>query len=294
MKIGITMGFSHRTAPAFIAGAAKILDELGFYSLWVPEHVLLFSDYASRYPYSDNGRIPGDPEGVLDPFSTLTYVAGHTRQLRLATGVCLVPQRQPVYTAKMVADLDYLSAGRVDFGVGIGWLKEEFDSLQMPFDQRAVRVREYLGAMRALWQPGESAFSGETVQIAPCHFNPKPVQQGTRFAGPPVFFGGESAPALRRVAELGNGWYGFNLLPEQVAAPVQQLHRLLEQNQRSRDELHIAVGSREPIRSADQVVAYANTGIDQLVVALYGKDLATLEARARALQSICSSAGLES
>ncbi|MFK7916262.1 MAG: LLM class F420-dependent oxidoreductase, partial [Pseudomonadales bacterium] len=279
-----------RTAPAFIAGAAKILDQLGFYSLWVPEHVLLFSDYASRYPYSENGRIPGDPEGVLDPFSTLTYVAAHTQQIRLATGVCLVPQRQPVYTAKMVADLDFLSAGRVDFGVGIGWLKEEFDSLQMPFAQRAARVREYLAAMRALWQPGESTFSGDTVHIAPCHFNPKPIQQGERFAGPPVFFGGESEPALRRVAELGDGWYGFNLMPEQVAAPVQRLEQLLAQAGRSRSELQIAVGSREPIRSAEQVAAYAQTGIDQLVVALYASDLQKLETKASALRAVCASA----
>lgn len=287
MKIGITLGFSHRTPPAFIAGAARLLDELGFHSLWVPEHVLLFPDYASRYPYAEDGRIPGDPEGVLDPFSALTFAAAHTQHIRLATGVCLVPQRQPVYTAKMVADLDYLSGGRVDFGVGIGWLKEEFDSLQMPFGQRAARVREYLAAMRALWQPGQSEFQGETVRIEPCHFNPKPVQQGARFAGPPVYFGGESEPALRRVAELGDGWYGFNLTAEALAEPLQRLDQLLETAGRTRAELQIAVGSRHPITSAEQVAAFADAGVDQLVVALYAGNLEKLEERARALQAIC-------
>lgn len=290
MKIGVTLGFSHQTPPDFIAGAARLLDDMGFHSLWVPEHVLLFSEYASRYPYADNGRIPGDPEGVLDPFSALTYVAAHTSRIRLATGVCLVPQRQPVYTAKMVADLDYLSGGRVDFGVGIGWLKEEFDSLQMSFAQRALRVREYLQAMRALWLPGESQFEGETVHIAPCHFNPKPVQQGRRFAGPPVYFGGESTPALRRVAELGDGWYGFNLTPERLAAPLSQLHELLAAAGRDRSEIQIAVGARGGIRSAEQVQGFAEAGVDQLVVGLFGSNLQKLESRAQALQAVCKQA----
>ena len=193
MKIGVTMAISQHTKVDYIADAARLVETLGFHSLWVPEHVLFFPEYASRYPYSDDGRIPGNPEGVLDPFSALTFVAAQTTTIRLGTGICLVPQRQPVYTAKMVADLDFLSRGRVDFGVGIGWLAEEFSALQMDFATRAKRTAEYIGAMKALWSPGVTQFSGETVEIIDCHFNPKPVQQ----PHPPILFGGESDAALR-------------------------------------------------------------------------------------------------
>jgi hypothetical protein len=148
MKIGVTMGFSHLTPVSYIAAAARFIDEAGFHSIWVPEHVLFFPDYASRYPYSPDGRVPGNPEGVLDPFTALTFIAAQTQRVRLGTGVCLVPQRQPVYTAKMVADVDYLSGGRVDFGVGIGWLAEEFDAPD-GFSTRA-NANEYIQAMQAM------------------------------------------------------------------------------------------------------------------------------------------------
>ena len=124
MEISVAMAFSQHTAAGFIKDAVQLVEAKGVHGIWVPEHVLFFPEYASTYPYSDNGRIPGNPEGILDPFTALTFIAAHTQRVRLGTGICLVPQRQPVYTAKMVADVDYLSGGRVDFGVGIGWLKE--------------------------------------------------------------------------------------------------------------------------------------------------------------------------
>ena len=126
MKIGVAMAFNQHSSAAYIRDCAQLVEAKGFHAIWVPEHVLFFPEYASTYPYSSSGRIPGDPEGLLDPFTALTFLAGCTERVRLATGICLVPQRQPVYTAKMVADVDFLSGGRVDFGVGIGWLKEEF------------------------------------------------------------------------------------------------------------------------------------------------------------------------
>ena len=129
MQMGVAMAFSQHTAPEFIRDAVQLVEAKGFDAIWVPEHVLFFPDYASTYPYSDTGRIPGDPVGLLDPFTALAFIASHTKRVRLATGICLVPQRQPVYTAKMVADIDFLSNGRMDFGVGVGWLKEEFDNL---------------------------------------------------------------------------------------------------------------------------------------------------------------------
>ena len=98
----------------------------------MPEHVVFFRDYASQYPYSDDGRIPGNPNGGTEPLTVLTFLAAHTERIRLGTGVCLVPQRNPIYRAKQVANVDYLSKGRLDFGIGIGWLREEFDALGVP------------------------------------------------------------------------------------------------------------------------------------------------------------------
>jgi alkanesulfonate monooxygenase SsuD/methylene tetrahydromethanopterin reductase-like flavin-dependent oxidoreductase (luciferase family) len=151
MKIGVMAGFGPAASPAYVAKAAVTAEERGIHSIWVPEHVLFFPEYASRYPYAPDGKLPGNPDGVLEPFTALTYIAAHTTKIRLGTGICLVPQRNPVYTAKQVADLDYLSGGRVDLGVGIGWLREEFDALGVPWERRAARTRECVGVMQTLW-----------------------------------------------------------------------------------------------------------------------------------------------
>jgi alkanesulfonate monooxygenase SsuD/methylene tetrahydromethanopterin reductase-like flavin-dependent oxidoreductase (luciferase family) len=140
MKVGVFAPFAAVNAdPEFLRAVGQSVEERGFESVWVAEHVVLFDDYDSRYPYSPDGRFPGGGDsGLLEPFTALTFLAGVTGSVRLGTGICLVPQRNPVYTAKQVADLDVLSGGRVDFGVGIGWLREEFEVLQMPFEQRAL------------------------------------------------------------------------------------------------------------------------------------------------------------
>lgn len=138
--------------PEFVSALGVAADERGFHSIWVGEHAVLFDEYGSRYPYADDGKIAIPNEsGLLDPFAALSFLAGVTRQVRLGTGVCLVPQRNPVYTAKEVASLDWLSGGRFDFGVGIGWLEEEFRALAVPFARRAARTRAYLEVMRRLW-----------------------------------------------------------------------------------------------------------------------------------------------
>jgi probable F420-dependent oxidoreductase len=285
MKIGVTMAFSQHTPVGYIADAARLVETLGFHTLWVPEHVLFFPEYASRYPYSEDGRIPGNPEGVLDPFSALTFVAAHTTTIRLGTGICLVPQRQPVYSAKMVADLDYLSGGRVDFGVGIGWLAEEFAALQMDFSTRAKRTAEYIDAMKALWAPDVTNFSGETVELANCHFNPKPVQQ----PHPPILFGGESDAALRRVATLGDGWYGFDLDPDGVAAHLERLDAVLAEHGRSRADVSVYIGPNRHRVTPERVDSYRALGVDQLVVGLFATDIDTLARRA---EKMCEIVGL--
>ena len=287
MKIGITLAFSHLTTPAYIADAARFIEEAGFHSVWVPEHVLFFPDYASRYPYAEDGRVPGNPQGVLDPFAALTFVAAHTRRLRLGTGICLVPQRQPVYTAKMVADLDYLSGGRVDFGVGIGWLAEEFQALGMDFRVRARRCAEYIEAMQALWREGVSSFSGETVSVPACYFNPKPVQK----PHPPIFFGGESDAGAD--ARRHSGQRLVRLRPRARRAFVERLRvldRLLAEAGRKRNDIDVFVcPNRHPI-TPETVAAYREAGVDQLIAPLFARDVDGLKRRAERLLAATSAA----
>jgi len=279
MKLGVAMAFSQHTDPQFIREAVQMVEAKGVHAIWMPEHVLFFPDYASTYPYSDNGRIPGDPEGLLDPFTALTFIAANTSRVRLGTGICLVPQRQPVYTAKMVADVDFLSGGRVDFGVGIGWLKEEFDNLGAEFGMRAALCDEYIDAIKALWSDGVTEFAGPTVTFTPCHFNPKPVQK----PHPPIYFGGESDAALRRVARRGDGWYGFDMSPETLAARLQALDGALEAEARSRDDITLIVGpNRHPVNE-QTVSQYRNLGVDQLVVPVFGSSVEKLGVRIDAL-----------
>ncbi len=209
MRIGVVSGFDGRRPPDFVAAAGRIAEERGFHSFFVPEHVLFFQKYASRYPYAKDGRLPGDPDGTLEPFTALTWIAAHTSRIRLGTGICLVPQRNPVYTAKQVADVDYLSGGRVEFGVGIGWLREEFASLGVPWKKRAARTRECIEVMKTLWCDEISEHHGDLWDVGPCLQNPKPTQK----PHPPIYFGGESDAALERVAALGQGWYGFQVSP---------------------------------------------------------------------------------
>ena len=164
----------------------------------------------SSYPYAEDGRIPAPPgSGLLEPLNTLSFLAAHTTSVRLGTAMVLLPQRNPVYTAKEVSTLDWLSNGRVDFGIGVGWLKEEFDAVNVPWPQRGRRTDEYLEVLTTLWCDETSAYEGEFYSLDPCSMFPKPVQR----PHPPIHIGGESHAALARVARAGQGWHTFNRRP---------------------------------------------------------------------------------
>src|SRR6476660_6665715 len=138
--------------PGLAVGLAQLAEELGFESLWTVEHVVVPTAYASAYPYSPDGRMPGGEDvPIPDPLIWLAYVGGATSTIRLATGILILPQRNPVILAKELATLDRLSGGRVELGVGVGWLREEFDALGVPWERRGARTDEYVAAMRALW-----------------------------------------------------------------------------------------------------------------------------------------------
>src|SRR5277367_168232 len=212
------------STPELLATIGREAEDCGFSCLWVGEHVVLFEEYASSYPYANDGKIPAPPgSGLLEPLTTLSFLAAHTRTVRLGTAMVLLPQRNPVYTAKEVATLDWLSNGRVDFGIGVGWLEEEFKAVNVPWPQRGRRTDEYLEVLTTLWCDETSAYEGEFYSLDPCRMYPKPVQH----PHPPITVGGESEAALRRAARAGRGWHTFNRSPDQLAEPLHRLDRLL-------------------------------------------------------------------
>jgi len=255
--------------PEFLSAYGEAAENAGFSSLWVGEHVVFLDEYASKYPYSDDGRLGLPPDsGLLEPFATLSFLAAATSTIRLGTAVCLVPQRNPVYTAKSVSTLDWLSGGRLDFGVGIGWLREEFEVLHEPFEQRAARTREYLEVMRALWRDDESSYDGDLYKLPPSRMFPKPVQEG----GPPIYFGGETDPALRRVAECGDGWHGFNHLPESAASHVARLEAMLTDAGRKLADIDVTVCPYLQPVEPSHLSAYRDAGVDQVVLTGFAFD----------------------
>ena len=152
MKVGLFAPFTNPSATAeYIQAMGSGAEERGFDSIWVAEHVVLFDDYGSQYPYAADGKIPASPDsGLLEPFTTLAFLAACTSRIRLGTGICLLPQRNPVYTAKEAANIDFLSGGRLDLGLGVGWLAEEFRVLDVPFGRRGARTRRTQTHERAL------------------------------------------------------------------------------------------------------------------------------------------------
>jgi probable F420-dependent oxidoreductase len=269
MHIGLFLGaFAPPSTPAFLATAARAAEARGFHSLWVGEHVVLFDAYAKEYPYSDSGEFPLSGEGgMTEPFTTLAWLAGQTSRIRLGTGVILVPQRNPLYTAKEVANVDWLSGGRFDFGIGVGWQREEFEALQVPWERRGARNDEYIELMRRLWMDPLSSHKGEFWELQPARAFPKPVQQ----PHPPIHIGGESDVAIRRVVRLGADWLPFNVSPESLVERRAKLAELLEPTGRSIDDVHITASPNRESARPELAPAFADAGADQLLVHLRRK-----------------------
>jgi probable F420-dependent oxidoreductase len=255
---------SPMTTPELLDAVAKGAQHRDIGTIWVGEHVVLFPDYASHYPYAEDGRIPAPPgSGLLEPLVTLTYLAARTSTVRLGTAMLLLPQRNPVYVAKEVSTLDWLSGGRVDLGVGVGWLKEEFEALNVPWERRGQRTDEYLEVLRTLWVDDTSSFHGELYDLDPCEMFPKPCQQPV-----PVHIGGETPAAMRRAARLAQGWHTFNRTPEELASGLAELDGHLEAAGRSRSDLRVTVCPYFKPLTPEGVEQYAEAGADA-VAALF-------------------------
>jgi probable F420-dependent oxidoreductase len=219
------------SAPENLARIATEGEAMGYDYTTISDHVVIPHDIEARYPYSDTGEFPGRSRGDRhEQLTAVAFVAGTTSRLRLVTSVTVVPHRPAVLQAKMLATIDVLSKGRLTFGIGAGWMKEEFEALGVPpFSQRGAVTDEYLLACRELWTSDNPRFNGNYVKFANVLFEPKPVQK----PHPPIWVGGESGPALRRTARLGDGWYPIGTNPQhrldsmkRFAAGVDRLRRL--------------------------------------------------------------------
>lgn len=265
MKIGTFSTFMSPIATAGMIGDfARKAEDTGLESIWIGEHVVLFDEMEFPYPGASDGKIPV-PEGggMLDTVATFGYLAACTSTIRFGTGITLIPQRNPIYTAKEFATLDWLTGGRIDLGVGVGWCKEEVIACGYDFATRGRRCDEILEMMQLLWTEPVAEYHGEFHDLAPCRMDPKPIQKPHI----PIIVGGHSQAGFRRAAKYGSGWYGFQYDVDGTAAVIQQLDAALAEEGRSRDDFELVI---TPVfrLNTDMVKAYADLGVDRLIIHL--------------------------
>ena len=232
---------------------AMAAEAAGFESLITTEHVVLPTTYRSTYPYSPTGRLADELSALRpDPLIWMAYVGAVTSRLRFITGVLVLPQRNPLVLAKEVATLDFMTGGRISLGIGVGWLREEFEGLGIPFERRGVRTDEHIKAMRALWTEDDASFEGEFVNFKGMSSNPKPVN-GTV----PLLIGGHSEAAARRAGRLGDGFFPATGTQVEVAPLIDLARRTAEEAGRDPAALEITTGCPEslPGSGADPVAA---------------------------------------
>ena len=256
MKIGfygINAGLlSRREAILRVARAAEAAN---FESLWTGEHVVAIDPQAPPSPLEPRTRI-------VDTVATLAFVAGATERIRLASGIILLPQRNPVVLAKELAGIDVLSGGRLIFGVGVGYVPGEFEAIGVPFAKRGARTSEHIEAIRALWTQDAPSFAGRFTAFSGIQSRPQPLQR----PHPPIVIGGGSPAAFRRTARQGDGWYGFMLDADAAAEAVRALERAADEVERppSLGPLEITVTPRGRL-DCEAVERFAEAGVHRLV-----------------------------
>ncbi len=264
MKFALTgVGSGSTARPAPMIQVAQKAEALEFESLWIPEHLAVPLSMDSPYPYAADGQFPGGTDARLhDPFVALGFIAAHTQTIKLGTGVFVLPLRNPLAVAKAVVSVDVLSEGRMLFGIGIGWLREEFEAVGMSFTNRVSRTREWVDMLKTLWIEETPQFNGRYHSFPPIGFNPKPVQQ----PHPPILFGGESDPALRRAVELGDGWIGVRHSPDSLKPLLERLKQLATEANRDFSTLDITVGVDAGAPNLETVKRFEDMGVHRLVV----------------------------
>ncbi|PKB73106.1 MAG: hypothetical protein BZY75_03595 [SAR202 cluster bacterium Io17-Chloro-G7] len=227
MKYGFTLpGRGPLATPERLGILARKGEELGFDALLTGDHILVPKTIASPYPYTETGEFPGGPSGEsMEQLTLLAFLAGQTSKIRLVTSVIIVPHRNALVAAKALATLDVLSQGRLVVGIGVGWMREEFEALGLPpFEERGAVTDEYVRVFKEVWTEDNPSYDGKYVKFDNISFLPKPVQK----PHPPIWVGGESRPALRRTAELADGWYPLGSNPTFPMGTPEQLKAGLE------------------------------------------------------------------
>lgn len=241
-------------------------EQNGFESAWTIEHVVIPVGYQATYPYDPSGKIPLPNDTPMpDPLLPLAYAAALTKTIKLGTGIVILPQRHPFYMAKEAATLDRLSGGRLLLGIGVGWLKEEFDALGIPFEERAARTDETMRAMRSLWKGEPEAFDSEFFSWGPVESQPKPV----RPEGVPIVIGGHSKAAARRAARYGDGFFPGVFSAEQLRGLLAVMNEECERVGRDPSTIEITAVLGAP--EQEQVEAMAAAGADRLLLG-YGQN----------------------
>lgn len=251
-----------------IRSTAQAAETLGYDSVWVADHILTPRRIASRYPYSPNGAFPLDPDQpILEPLSVLSFVAACTTTIRLGTAVLVLPHRNAIVTAKTLATLDVLSAGRVICGVGVGWMEEEFRFLNASFSDRGPLSDETVAVMKELWTNPNPSFSGRFHHFAEIGCEPKPIQK----PHPPIWVGGHTGPALRRVVEYGDGWAAVVYSPQEFAERLDKLRERAARVGRDLSTITLCVSPRgkRPEALLDDLPRYQELGASYLYLAFF-------------------------
>ena len=250
--------------PESIVALAKKAEEVGLESLWTFEHAIVPMDYASKYPYSADGKMGVTPETpFVDPLIALTLVAAHTEKVRLGTGVNILPQVSPLLLAKQAASLDVVSGGRFMLGVGIGWLKEEFEAMGVPFERRGARFDDYIEAMRRVWSGEVVEHQGEFVEWSGFKSHPVPAQDPF-----PVVIGGSKGKAFERVAKYGQGWFSPTPSVDHLKGDLQKMADACVEVGRDPGEIEVTC-MWMPQMGLDSVKAFADLGVSRLVVPVF-------------------------
>lgn len=243
--------------PAKAVELAQAGEAAGFESIWTVEHTVVPGGYGSTYPYAAGGKLAGGDDAVPlpDPLIWMAYVAAATRNVKLATGIMILPQHNPVVVAKQVATLDHMSGGRILLGIGVGWLKEEFEALGVPFEDRGRRTDEYMRAMRELWASEKPTFEGEFVRFKDAYCRPQPVKGRV-----PIIVGGHSPAAARRAGRLGDGFFPARGAPRDLFDMARNAAR---EAGRDPDKLEITVSLPDKL---EDIPALAAMGVKRVLV----------------------------
>jgi probable F420-dependent oxidoreductase len=286
MRIGFSLPHvGAGSSTAAIDRVCEVAETYGADTVWAVDHIAFPYGFQATYPYGTHQfGDPQDPTEWWDCLSVLAYAAARTERVRLGTGVTVLPYRHPVATAKAIATVDALSSGRVLFGVGVGWLRDEFEALELiDFDSRGEVTNEQLRIIKAVWSQKRTAFQGRFYSIPELSVTPRPVQQ----PGPPVLVGGNSAAALRRAVQYGDGWHGLMLLPDEMAERRATLRKLAQVQGRTAPlPVSLLIGTRivedssvygtlgapdrraamtgTPTQIISQLMAYEEAGVDEI------------------------------